>query len=131
MDTVAQVVNPVRVFHVRDAGKDPNRKKVMTIATEVLPDNSLMVGFAFCSKRDMFNKKIGAIKAIGRMRSANLGYITRFSGHSADDVTTLWNDLGDREKPSLLRNKTLVNIPQTGLTLVKYVGGKKYEKDDV
>jgi hypothetical protein len=46
--------------------------------------------------------------------------VTTFSGHSADDITKLWNE-GLIEKPTLWQNRTLINIEQNGLSFAQKV----------
>ena len=78
----------IKIFHVRHCNK------VMTIATEVKDDKKVIVGFAFCNPSDTFVKKIGRVKAVGRIKSNVMGYLSplAFTGHSIDSVIALFNN---------------------------------------
>ena len=110
--------NKVKIFHVRD------EKRAMTVAAEVNDrENEVTMGFAFCNDKDNFNKKIGRTKAIGRMNS-QAGIITKFTGHSADDIARVFNEMDTCTmlyaiKPQRWRHGRLSNIEQAGLTFVE------------
>lgn len=111
------VKNPLKVFHVRD---ELYSKAVVTIATKISPDypNTIKVGFAFCSPKDQFNRKIGRKIAIGRMESfgSNVySYDTFFGGHSADSIVKLWPSV---RKPSYLQNRRFITLAGRSLKLV-------------
>ncbi len=109
-----KVKNRVKVFHVKD------NKRAMTIATEVSLDGEyLKFGFAFCSKKDQFNKKLGRSIAMGRMNTSPRQ--VAFSGHSANDIINIFNDSCVVNKPSLWRKGKLLNIEHFGLSFVEKV----------
>jgi hypothetical protein len=60
------------------------------------------VGFAFCSKKDRFNRKVGRDIAFSRLdKPHNQHIITDFSGNSAMDVKRIWEAV---DKPSSWKN---------------------------
>ena len=119
----------LRIFYVGDkSGID--KKGVLTIATQVNEDGkTFRVGFAFCSPKDRFSKKVGRAAAIGRLQNETL--LVRFAGSMTDigqinnfdfddrTIDSVINIFNDRlVKPALWECRKLVNIPQAGLTYV-------------
>jgi len=92
-------------------------RNVITIATEVQEDNTLKIGFSFCSKKDQFEKKKGREIAIGRMNKN--GFQVPFSGHSSEDVVKLWNESNLINKPQVWRNHTL-RVTKHGIEFNRY-----------
>jgi hypothetical protein len=81
----------------------------VTVATRVI-GNEAEAAFAFCSKRDRFNKKIGREKALGRLDSKDHKIKIPFNGHSIDTAVGVLNNLlvlVKGLKPSYLRNATI------------------------
>ena len=115
--------NRIKVFHVRDDSR------AMTVASEVNEqENEVKLGFAFCNDKDNFSKKIGRVKAVGRMKSNDDSITTHFHGHSADSIVNVFNqdarvlftDAGfNIPKPHKWRDGVLANIQQTGLTFAE------------
>jgi len=106
-----KVKNRIKIFHIKDD------KRAMTIATEVSMDGEyLKMGFAFCSKKDQFNKKLGRSIAMGRMHNSSMQI--PFSGHSANDIINVFND-SVIKKPSLWKKGKLLNIEHFGLSFIE------------
>lgn len=121
--------NKLRIFYVGDkSGADG--KGVLTIATQINPDGkTFRVGFAFCSPKDIFSKKVGRESAIRRLRNetilvriagtvCDVGQVNNFDfeGRTIDAVIDIFN--GGLVRPALWEHRKLVNIPQNGLTFV-------------
>jgi len=114
--------NRIKIFHVRDD------ERQMTVASEVSEnEKNVKLGFAFCNSKDNFDKKVGRIKAMGRMKSVNECITSPFNGHSAESIVNvfnedceeMWSDVGyEIPKPHKWRHGKLANIEQTGLTFV-------------
>lgn len=108
------IKNKTKVFHVRH----PKEKAVMTVAARVNEDEDVVrFGFAFCSPKDNFSKKVGRTKALGRVDSAGATW-TDFNGHSADALCRIWNNGFFSNKPQIWKHTQLVSIEQTGLAVV-------------
>jgi len=106
-----------KLYHIGNKQIGGNVKAgIMTVATKVIPGNSLVVGFAFCSPKDRtkFSRKLGRKIAEGRMK-----YTTNFTGHSSNDVVRLFNkEMRDIEKPTHLKNIMLNALPNFGLYFI-------------
>jgi hypothetical protein len=112
-------MNQAKFYHVK---ADASIGGVVTFATRVRENDShlLDVGVAFASPKDRFERQKGCQIAFGRMIHPRSKIVTTFSGHSADDITKLWNE-GLIEKPTLWQNRTLINIEQNGLSFAQKV----------
>jgi hypothetical protein len=130
--------NRLKIFHVRDD------KRAMTVAAEVQPSEhvggaTVKLGFAFCNDKDNFTRRIGAAKAVGRMRSSTHSITRLFTGHSADAIADAFNKCStdivtaqvDMPKPHKWRHGRLANIEQAGLTFVEQVKVKVKPKEKV
>lgn len=93
----------------------------MTVASEVHENGQdVYFGFAFCSEKDRFVKKVGRNKARGAMLSHSKAFVTEFSGHSSDDLCKFWNS-NKIKVPQIWKNTVFGNIPKQGIVVVKKV----------
>ena len=115
-----------RIFYVGDkSGADG--KGVLTIATQINEDGkTCRLGFAFCSPKDRFSRKMGRIKAMARLGQNNtlikdsfhssLPNQWNFDKYTIDAAMKVFNSF--LLKPNSWQHRKLLNIPQTGLTFV-------------
>lgn len=113
-------MNQIKLYHVK--ADDRIGGGVVTFATRVNEKCSdmLEVGVAFASPKDRFERKKGNQIAIGRMTHPRSKIVTTFSGHSADDITCLWN-MNMIEKPLLWQNRIMTNIKEFGLAFTQKI----------
>lgn len=113
-------MNQVKFYHVRADTRIGGG--VATFATRVREDHPEMldIGVAFASPKDQFQRQKGCQIAFGRMVHPRSKIVTTFSGHSADDITKLWNE-GMIEKPMLWQDRVMTNIEQCGLSFAQKV----------
>ena len=108
--------NTTRYYYIGNKEAEVRRRcGVITVATTVQPDmKTLKVGFAFCSARDQFCKRIGRKIAEGRMI-----FETQFTGHSAEDVKRFFNiEMPRPYKPQKVKDTLMASLPDYGLTLL-------------
>jgi len=110
--------HPQRIYYIGERHGEKH-SGIMTVATEVQNDGGLKMGFSFCSLKDRFVKATGREMALEQMNSNNALY-TDFTGHSADDIKTFFNEkMVDEKKPHIWRHRKLANIVKTGLTVLE------------
>lgn len=104
IDHIYPPSDPVKIFHTGHKGElQGNSIGILTVVTEVTSNGYVRVGFSFCSPRDRFIKKNGIARARSRMF-----WVTKFTGHSMDDVIRLFNyEMKDNGKPNRWKNVSL------------------------
>ena len=116
---------PQRIYYI---GKRSGEKHdgILTAATEVQPDGTLKIGFAYCLLEECFIRETGRNTAIERMNSSTESYITEFTGHSANDVTRVFNhEIPKEPRPHHWRHRRLANVVAVGLTYLTVRGRLK------
>ncbi len=118
--------NRCKIFYVGDKSGTDGRG-VLTIATEINEDGkTFRVGFAFCSSKDRFSRKIGRQKALARLNKNKMNTLAgevmngwMFEDRTIDTAIRVFDVI---VKPSEWKNRRLVNIPEAGLTFVEKFG---------
>jgi len=76
---------------------------IITAMTELCSDTQVLkVAFAYCSPKDIFNKKIAHQICQGRIQN-NRWIETPFTGNSFIDVANYWNEMDEKFKPKFCK----------------------------
>ncbi len=95
--------NPLK-FHYIGNRKNPSETGIITVATEVTGGgHSVRLGFAFCSPKDQFSKKIGRKIALDRMKGS-WGHTLGYGGHSTDAIVSALGSIYQQFLPKIWRN---------------------------
>jgi hypothetical protein len=98
----------VRFTYLRQNKTNHNHGGVV-IAASIKDGNTLKVGFAFCSPKDIFIRKVGRNKANGRL-NGNSPICIPFIKNTFTSVVKYWNESSYIEKPQFCKDWTISEV---------------------